>query len=148
MGDICEKTPETGKGKGKMHEQSGQILTNRQFIQLVNLLEHKQIQAGNNTSNPAHENPNGGAVNFVGILACYSSISDIGNLSCKCLKLNVDSWYQSHKAFFIFRDRFFSLFSNSSVFSFRFISDISWSRLVLRNGLLLEISYQLMLFKI
>ncbi|KAG5578204.1 hypothetical protein H5410_058338, partial [Solanum commersonii] len=42
MGDSCEKTPETGKGK--MHEQSGQILTNQQFNQLVNLLEHMQIQ--------------------------------------------------------------------------------------------------------
>lgn len=66
MGDSCEKTPETGKGKGKIHEQSGQILTNQQFNQLVNLLEHMQIQAGNNTSNPAHENLDGGAVNFAG----------------------------------------------------------------------------------
>ncbi|KAL3349225.1 hypothetical protein AABB24_022392, partial [Solanum stoloniferum] len=51
-----------------------------------------QIQAGNNTNNTAHKYLNGGAVNFASILACYSSISDIGNLSCKCLKLNVDSW--------------------------------------------------------
>ncbi|KAL3342710.1 hypothetical protein AABB24_026641 [Solanum stoloniferum] len=67
MGDGYEKTPETGKGKGKIHEQSGQILTNQQFNQLVNLLEHMQIQGSNNTSNTAQEAAysfNGGAVNF------------------------------------------------------------------------------------
>ena len=51
-----------------------------------------QVQTGNNMSNTTHENLNGGAVNFAGILGCYSSISDTGDFSCKCLKLNVDSW--------------------------------------------------------
>lgn len=33
-----------------------------------------------------------GRVNFIGILACYPSITEIGDLSCKCLKLSVDTW--------------------------------------------------------
>ena len=92
MRDGCEKSFEAGKCKGKVHEQLGQVFTNQQFNQLRNLLDHMQVQTGNNISNTTHENLNDGDLNFAGILACYSLISDIGDLSCKCLKLNVDSW--------------------------------------------------------
>ena len=33
-----------------------------------------------------------GAVNLADILACYSSINDIGDLSCECVKLTAGSW--------------------------------------------------------
>lgn len=67
----------------------------QQFNQLVGLLEQFQVLGGNNTGNTAREAANnimGGAVNFAGILACYSSITDIGKLSCEFYKLSVDSW--------------------------------------------------------
>ncbi|XP_015170359.1 uncharacterized protein [Solanum tuberosum] len=69
LGDIFEKGHDVGKGKGKLHEQSNSMLTKQQFNQLVNLLDHIQVQGGTNTSSTAHEdasNFNGGAVNFAG----------------------------------------------------------------------------------
>lgn len=78
-----------------MHEQS---LTQHQIHQVVNLLEHIQIPEGSNTTKESGNNLSGGAVNFAGILACYSSINDIGNLSCKCLRLSVDSWIIDSRA--------------------------------------------------
>lgn len=77
------------------HGQQHHNLTTQQYDQLLNLLEHIQIQGGNMTGGSTKEmaeNLIGGAVNFAGILACYSSITDIGDLTCKCIKLSADSW--------------------------------------------------------
>ena len=37
-------------------------------------------------------NESSGAASLAGILACHSSISKIGDLSCKCDKLTAGSW--------------------------------------------------------
>ncbi|KAH0683179.1 hypothetical protein KY290_021768 [Solanum tuberosum] len=69
LGDTFEKGHDVVKGKGKLHEQSSPMLTKQQFNQLVNLLDHIQVQGGTNTSNTAQEdtsNFNSGAVNFAG----------------------------------------------------------------------------------
>ncbi|XP_016555402.1 uncharacterized protein LOC107854920 [Capsicum annuum] len=39
-----------------------------------------------------------GAVNFAGILACHSSINEIGNLLCGCLNLTTKSWIVDSEA--------------------------------------------------
>ncbi|XP_049410761.1 putative late blight resistance protein homolog R1B-16 [Solanum stenotomum] len=64
-------------------------LSKNQYEQLLNLLGSLQVEHG--TTNNS-ENMLSGAVNLAGILVCYSSITEIGDLSCKCAKLTDDSW--------------------------------------------------------
>ena len=56
-------------------------LSKGQYEQLLNLLG--TLHVGNESS---------GAASLAGILACHSSISKIGDLSCKCDKLTAGSW--------------------------------------------------------
>lgn len=57
-----------------------------QFLNLLGTLQVWDIDADNS------DNILGGAVNLVGILAFYSSINEIGDLPCRCVKLAADSW--------------------------------------------------------
>lgn len=66
-------------------------LSKEQYKQLLNHLRTLQVKMGASDSDNSYIMLNG-AVNLAGILACYSSITDVGDLSCKCVKLNVDSW--------------------------------------------------------
>ncbi|KAH0774314.1 hypothetical protein KY290_011451 [Solanum tuberosum] len=63
-------------------------LSKGQYEQLLNLLGSLHANHGTNNS----ENMLSGALNLAGILACYSSITDISDLSCKCVRLTVGSW--------------------------------------------------------
>ena len=66
-------------------------LSKDQYEQLLNILG--SIQTGNGVSNSDNSNSMmNGAVNLAGILACYSSMNNIGDLSCECVKLTVGSW--------------------------------------------------------
>ncbi|XP_049350380.1 uncharacterized protein LOC125815000 [Solanum verrucosum] len=69
-------------------------LSKDQYEQLLNLLG--TLQVGNGASNS--DNMLNGAVNLAGILACYSSITDIGDLSCKYVKLTAGSWIIDSRA--------------------------------------------------
>lgn len=63
-------------------------LSKSQYEQLLNLLGSVHVVLG---TSDTLENMLNGAVNLVGILVCYSSIIEIGDLSYKCAKLTVDS---------------------------------------------------------
>ena len=66
-------------------------LSKDQYEQQLNIMG--TIQAGNGGFN--FDNSNNmlnGAVNLAGILACYSFITDIGDLYCKGVKLTAGSW--------------------------------------------------------
>ncbi|XP_015161200.1 uncharacterized protein [Solanum tuberosum] len=77
----CEETPEQGR-------QMPLNLSKGQYEQLLNLLGTLQVGNGTDCSG----NMSSGAANLAGILACYSSITEIGDLSCKCEKLTAGSW--------------------------------------------------------
>jgi len=64
-------------------------LSKDQYEQLLNLLG--TLQAGNNRSDNS-DNTLNGVVNLAGILACYSSMTEIDDLSCKCTRLAASSW--------------------------------------------------------
>lgn len=69
-------------------------MTKEQFDQLVSLMEYIQVRGGNSTGNTTKEaidKIKRGVMNFVGIPTSYSSITNIGYLSCKCFKLCADS---------------------------------------------------------
>ena len=88
------KGPEGSEGRGAL-DMRNTTITKQQIDQLVSILEHIQTQGGNNTGNSSREIANniaGGAVNFAGTLTCFSSITDIGCLSCTCFKLSNNSW--------------------------------------------------------
>ncbi|PHT40604.1 hypothetical protein CQW23_19458 [Capsicum baccatum] len=64
-------------------------LTQDQYNQLMQLLKNFSVV------DTAGHDPNrfiGGAVNLAGILACHSSMTEIGNLSCSCKTLSTNSW--------------------------------------------------------
>lgn len=66
-------------------------LSKNQYQQLLNLLGTLQVGNGGSNSDDSNNMMNG-AVNLVGILAFYSSINEIGDLPCRCVKLAADSW--------------------------------------------------------
>jgi len=66
-------------------------LSKVQYEQLLNLLGTLQIGSKNSNFDNS-DNMMSRAVNLTGILACYSSITEIGDLSCRCTKLTAGSW--------------------------------------------------------
>ncbi|XP_015168339.1 uncharacterized protein [Solanum tuberosum] len=83
----------------KYEEQENNLthsLTQDQYNQLLNLLGniHVHGEATNDGHRDSVDNlANGhGAVNLAGILACHSSITEFGKLSCKCVASSAASW--------------------------------------------------------
>lgn len=78
------------------HDQNlSHSMTKEQYNQLLSPLGSIQIQ-GENTTNGYSKSVdnlvNGhGAVNLVGILTCHSSITEIDDLSCNCVKMTADT---------------------------------------------------------
>ncbi|XP_047268014.1 uncharacterized protein LOC124898408 [Capsicum annuum] len=68
---------------------SSHNLTQDQYNQLMQLLRNFSVvdTAGHDLNCFVSE-----AVNLAGILACHSSMTEIGNLSCACKTLSADSW--------------------------------------------------------
>ncbi|KAH0650738.1 hypothetical protein KY284_030650 [Solanum tuberosum] len=94
-GNVCASEM---NGHGHQNEKDPALkkkmplnLSKVQYEQLLNLLG--TLQMGNGNSNfDNSDNMMSGAVNLAGILACYSSITEIGDLSCRCAKLTAGSW--------------------------------------------------------
>jgi len=80
-GNQCEEDPE-------LRKQMPLNLSKDQYEQLLNLLG--SLQTGHGAFNS--DNMLSGAVNLVGILACYSSIAEICGISYRCARLTVGSW--------------------------------------------------------
>jgi len=73
-------------------DQGTQSLTKDQYDHLVRLLESVQVQGPSSSTKDTLDNIMSGAASFAGILACHSSITEVGNLSCNCFKLTAESW--------------------------------------------------------
>uniref|UniRef100_M1E0W7 Retroelement pol polyprotein n=2 Tax=Solanum tuberosum TaxID=4113 RepID=M1E0W7_SOLTU len=94
-GNVCAAEM---NGHGHQNEEDSALkkqmplnLSKDQYEQLLNLLGTLQIGNGNSNFDNS-DNMMSGAVNLAGILACYSSITEIGDLSCRCTKLTAGSW--------------------------------------------------------
>lgn len=84
-----EESSQGGEENLELRRQMPLNLSKGQYEQLLNLLG--TLQAGNK-DNDNSGNMLSGAVNLAGILACYSSMNEIGDLSCNCAKLTAGSW--------------------------------------------------------
>lgn len=94
-GGLLDENCENVHLKGPNHTLT-HSLTQDQYNQLLNLLGSIHNH-GAGTSDGHKESANDlnnahGAVNLAGILACHSSITKIGNLSCRCVDFSANSW--------------------------------------------------------
>nr|XP_016511380.1 PREDICTED: uncharacterized protein LOC107828556 [Nicotiana tabacum] len=78
----------------KQHNVATIGITKDQYGQLVNLLQHLQSTNGEDF---ADTHLSSGAVNFVGIMVCSSSVSH-GSSHCKCFRTMFDTWIMDSSA--------------------------------------------------